>query len=164
MSLQQQLIRQLNLARGFTEQLFRQFQSPQEWTTQVFPGANHPLWVAGHLGFADNFALRHVAPERVEENENYHELFGMGSQPKSDPEAYPPVEEVLQFTRQRRQVLLEVLQNMQEEQLARKLPEGSLEMLSTVADLFGFIALHEGLHAGQMSMAHRSLGRPPLVG
>ncbi len=164
MSLKQHLVKQLNLARGFTEQLFQQFQSPQEWTTQVFPGANHPLWVAGHLGFADNYALGLLAPEQVEEPDGYRELFGMGSQPQGDPGAYPPVEEVLGFARQRRQALLEALQGMEEEQLAQKLPEGAPEMLSTVADLFAFIAWHEGLHTGQVSVAHRSLGRKPLVG
>ena len=164
MSQKERLHTLLTLSRGFAEQLFQRFQTPQEWTTQLFPGANHPLWVAGHLGFADNFALGLLAPDRVEAPQGYRELFGMGSQPQSDPAAYPPVDQVLEFMRSRRRVLLDVLQETDEAALENPLPEGAPEMLSTVGDVFAFIAWHEGLHVGQVTVADRRLGHKPLVG
>ena len=44
--------------------MIKSLDTPEEWVHQVHPKANHPLWVVGHLGLADNFFLQAAAPNR----------------------------------------------------------------------------------------------------
>jgi uncharacterized damage-inducible protein DinB len=100
----------------------------------------------------------------VREVPGFHERFSMGSQPVSDPAAYPAVEEVLTYMRERRQTLLALLDSMTDEDLHRATPEGAPDFLRDLQSIFETVAWHEGLHSGQVSVARRSLGHPPLVG
>lgn len=164
MSLKERIKANLTQARDMTEGILASFQSPEDWTYQVHPKANHALWIAGHLGHADNFFLTLLDPEKGVEKEGWSEAFGMGSQPTSDPAAYPPVAEVLEFFRERRQTLLDILENLPEADLAKKTPEGSPEFLSDFEQVLEVAVWHEGVHSGQLTVAHRALGNPPLYG
>ncbi len=164
MSRQDRLKTSLTQAREMTEGIFASLNSPEDWTHQVHPKANHPLWIAGHLGHADNFFLSLIAPEKAVEKEGWGEKFGMGSQPTSDPDAYPPAAEVLDYLRERRETLLEVLAGLSAEDLTKSTPEGTPEFLSDVEQVFEVAIWHEGVHSGQLTVAHRSLGNAPLFG
>ena len=93
MSLQTRLKSRLEKSRGFLEKVLADFKTPQEWTHQVHPKANHALWVAGHLATVDNFFLSILAPEKMKDLPGYQEKFGMGSQPSGNPADYPPPDE-----------------------------------------------------------------------
>lgn len=161
-ALKQRLQRQLTSARQLSERLLEDFHAPGDWTRQVYPGCNHALWFAGHMGQVDNFFISILAPAKVRKREDIERLFGMGSQPTSDPGQYPPVAEVLEYMRERRQVLLEVLDQMQESDLAVKTPEGAPEFLADNAAVFEMAIWHEGMHSGQLTVVRRALGRPPV--
>ena len=138
------------------------FETPEQWTYQVAPSANHALWFAGHMGIADNYFLSIVDPDKSRDADGYSEVFGMGSQPTSDVDAYPPVDEVLAYMRDRRDQLLKVLGGMGEADLARSKPEGAADMFTDLASVFEMAIWHEALHAGQVSVARRALGNAPL--
>ncbi len=86
----------------------------------------------------------------------------MGSQPSSDPSNYPAPEEVLDYMRDRRKVLLGLLEGLSEDDLAKATPETAPDFLPDVASIFELVAWHEGLHSGQVSVARRGLGQAPV--
>jgi uncharacterized damage-inducible protein DinB len=155
----------LEQSRKTSEGMLADFKTPQDWTYQVDPSANHAMWFAGHMASTDNFVLSKIAPEKaIELPPNYKELFGMGSKPSSDPAIYPKPEEALRLFRDRRQALLAVLDKMSEADLSKPIPEGGPGFLTDNASMFELLVWHEGLHTGQVSIARRALGHAPLMG
>ncbi len=163
MTLKERLANQLHVIRGISEQVLSVFTTPQQWTHQVHEQANHALWFAGHMGTVDNFMLGLAAPEHVQEKPGYQEKFGMGSRPTSSVEDYPPVDEVLAFMRERREAVLEALAGLSDEDLAKPCPEGSPGFMTDTASAFEAIVWHEAMHAGQVTVARRQLGHPPIA-
>ena len=155
---------QMEKVRELSEGFLQSFETPEQWTHQVDPTANHALWFAGHMGIADNFFISTLDPDKAQDAAGFSEVFGMGSQPTSDIEAYPPVEEVLAYMRDRRQVFLKILSGMSDEDLAQPTPEGAPDMWPDMASIFEMAIWHEAMHAGQVSVARRSLGNQPLYG
>jgi len=164
MSQSTRLKTQLENVREMSEGFLQAFETPEQWTHQVDPNANHALWFAGHMGVADNFFISVVDPDKGREADGYSEVFGMGSQPTNDADAYPPVDEVLAYMRDRRGELLNVLSSMSDADLSRSIPEGGPDMFTDLASVFETAIWHEALHAGQVSVARRSLGHEPLFG
>jgi hypothetical protein len=164
MSVKQRLQCQLKRARDYSEGLLASFKSPQEWLHQVHPNANHALWFAGHMATSDNFFVSLLAPDRAESNERFQKCFGVGSQPTANAADYPAPEEVLAKMHDRRQQLLQILEGLSDDDLSQRLPQGAPDFLSDKASVFEMAIWHEGLHSGQVSVARRSLGKPPLGG
>jgi uncharacterized damage-inducible protein DinB len=163
MPLQERLQRNLVNVRTNSERLLADFKTPEEWTYQVHPACNHALWFAGHMATSDNFFLSLVAPEKVVPLPDFQAKFGMGSQPTSDPAAYPPAAPVLESMRERRRTLLEVLAGMNDEALAKKTPPGAPDFLPDIGSVFEMAIWHEGQHSGQLTVARRALGHKPLL-
>ena len=162
MSQKERLQRQLERVRQNSERLLADFRSPEQWTFQVHPNCNHALWFAGHMATSDNFFLSLVAPEKSQKLPEFQAKFGMGSQPTSQVNEYPPLESVLATMRERRQTLLAVLDRLSDEDLAKKTPAGAPDFLPDVASVFELAIWHEGQHSGQVSVARRALGHKPL--
>ena len=156
------LRRQLVLARDYTEKMLADFKTPEQWTYQVHKNANHALWFAGHMAVIDNFVLSLVAPEQAQKLPELEEKFGMGSQPVSDPAAYPAPAEVLATMRERREKVLAAFDHLTEEQFAD--PTGMKAPFATKGSLFEMAVWHEGLHSGQVSVARRNIGAAPILG
>jgi uncharacterized damage-inducible protein DinB len=162
MNLKQSLQRALANVRGLSEEMLTAFKTPDDWTYQVGPGTNHALWFAGHMGVVDNHFIAAIDPSRARSLPGYDEKFGRGSQPTGRAEDYPPAGDVLAYMRERRAALLELLAAQSDEDLSRPTRSGSPGFLPDVASVFEIAAWHEGLHAGQMSVARRALGHAPL--
>ena len=107
-SLKETIERQLANSRNYTEGLLSGFKTPEDWTHQVHPEANHAMWFAGHIAGADNYFIT-VLGGQPRVPEGYKEKFGMGSKPLPRPSDYPPASEVLDYLRERRQTLLKLL-------------------------------------------------------
>ncbi len=163
MDLKSRIERQLGKVREVSETMLKAFQAPRQWTHQVHPHANHALWFAGHMGTVDNFMISLLAPERSAMPDGYGEKFGMGSRPTSNPADYPDPAEVLQFMRERRKTMLEVLAGLSEEDLSKPTPDGTPDIMPDVGSIFEMAVWHEALHLGQVTVARRALGQPPLV-
>jgi len=164
MSLQDRLRQQLVSTRQFTERLLEAFETPEQWTFQVLPGSNHALWFAGHIGHADNFFISLLAPDQAVSRPGWGELFGMGSQPSPKVEEYPPVPEILSYLRERRETLLALLDRYDDGALATKTPPKTPEFLADYGSIFQMASWHEGMHAGQLTVARRALGHGPVMG
>lgn len=158
----EQIACRLTQGRKFSESLLADFKTPEQWTHQVFPNANHALWFAGHMGVVDNFFVSLLDPAQDAPHEEFRRLFGTGSTPTSDPADYPPVADVLAYMRERRAVLEELLAGMTDDDLERATPEGTPELWPTYRSVLEMAIWHEALHAGQVTLARRSLGAKPV--
>ena len=163
MSQKTRLLKQLQSARSFSSNLLKDFETPKSWIYQLHEGGNHALWFVGHMGTTDNFMLSLLRPDLCHTNEEYAGLFGLGSQPSGNLAEYPTVERVLAFMAERRERLLQALEEMTDEQLAEATPQGAPEFMPDNASVFETAVWHEGLHSGQLSLLRRSLGFDPLV-
>lgn len=164
MQLKERLERGLLHARRVTEGVIKEIETPEGWLLRPSPGANHALWIVGHLAYADNSFTRLVAPERTAVRDDFKQLFGMGSTPADHLSDYPEMEEVLAYFTDRRQALLSALSEMTDEDFSRETPEQAPAFLYDFGSVFQIAMWHEGLHAGQLTIIHRMLGKPPLAG
>ena len=128
---------------------------------QLTPGGNHAVWVIGHLTVTDDDFLAKVAGREAKCSEAWHNLFGTGSKPTDNPGDYPPISDLRQHLNLRRRELVGWFKSVDEAKLASPLPEE----LGTIAKTYGAsmstLAVHEGLHAGQLTMIRRALGIGP---
>ncbi|MBT3890879.1 MAG: DinB family protein [Planctomycetaceae bacterium] len=160
--LQERLYSRLKSARSFTERLLQDFSDSDSWVHQIASDANHALWFVGHMGVTDNFMISVLNPDLDCLPDGYAELFGIGSQPIDDIASYPDVQQVCEFMRSRREVLLGILNNLSDEELAAATPEGAPEFMADFAAVFEMAIWHEGMHCGQLTTTRRSLGFAPL--
>lgn len=157
----------LTFSRRLSEGLLGCFKTRQEWLFQVHPKANHPLWIAGHLGLADNGIINRFRPDAARKPDGWDAVFWFGSQVSSDSSLYPPESEVMEYFRDRRSRLLAVLAELSDAELAAPAPPAGerspIAGAPNMGQIFIFAATHEGMHAGQLTVAHRALGHPPLL-
>jgi uncharacterized damage-inducible protein DinB len=163
MDLKQRILWQLQTIRQLNEQMLSAFTSPEDWTHQIFPGANHPLWIVGHIAFVDNRLLGVFFSKSIDKV-GYAEKFGRSSIPSANPSDYPPVDEVLEFRRERRATLLDCIAAVPDADFEKPVPPGLPPFVQNVGQMFAFMAVHEGIHTGQLSMCRRALGHAPVVG
>lgn len=163
MSIKANIVYSLNMSRKMLEDVIGELKSTEDWVAQPCDKANHALWVIGHIALADNMFACRVQGKEVEMPAGWGELFWFGSEVHSDASKYPPVEDVLAYFRERRENLMKVVDEMDESVLLGPAPsEGMFADAPNLAQLLIFAAYHEGIHSGQATVAHRSLGHEPL--
>lgn len=163
MSIKQNILYSLNQSRRMMDGLVDSMATQDDWMYQAHPKANHPLWIVGHLGLADNNFLSRLSPEKDNKPEGWTDLFWFGSEVSSDADDYPAPEEVVAYFQERRQELLRAIEGLEDEFLLSPTPnEGMFADAPNMAQILLFIAYHEGLHSGQFTVAHRGLGNKPL--
>ena len=136
----------------------------EKLTHQPCVGANHALWIVGHLGYTDLMFLIHVGKKSIESPENWPKLFGMGSAPKPDASAYPALGKLKDTLADNREALLAWFASMSADELAKPLPNDFKSFASNHGMLMTSLAFHEGLHAGQLTVIRKSLGIAPMMG
>lgn len=163
MSIKANVTYALQFARKNLEDLIATLERPEDWTAQPCDNANHPLWVIGHLALADNMFAARVHGQEPQKPEGWDELFWFGSEVSGDASKYPNPDEVLAYFRERRENLMKTVEGMDEDALLAPTPdEGMFAEAPNVAAMLMFIAYHEGIHTGQFTVAHRSLGHEPI--
>lgn len=163
MTNQQRLKRLLLSTRERSERMLADFRTPAQWTHQVHPGANHAMWFAGHMASTDNFLTSIVAPQSAVTLDWLSQQFGMGSQPSPSAGDYRSPDEMLALMRDRRAALLAALDTFTDETLGQKTPPKSPDFLPDFASVFETAVWHENLHAGQLTVARKALGFPPIM-
>lgn len=126
---------------------------------------NHPLWVAGHLTIA-RAGLANELGVPVQVPANWSKLFGRGSTPTSDPNAYPSLAEVMAVYNQACTKIAEALPKTTPDKLAG--PHGIDQLrpfFGTLGDLVvGLGVLHDALHIGQITVWRQMMGFSRLMG
>lgn len=158
----------LNLARRLTTSMLDDFGPKSQWLKQSHPGTNHALWITGHLALADNLFASKFRPEVDHKPEGWEELFWFGSQVNDDTERYPEPDVVRQYFDGRREILISVLKELSDAELSQPAPpveaRSPIAGAPNIGQAFFFIAYHEGMHSGQLSVIRRGLGHQPLYG
>ncbi|MFT5525193.1 MAG: putative damage-inducible protein DinB [Pirellulaceae bacterium] len=156
----------LERARWLTEQLLESFKTENDWFYQSHDKANHALWVIGHLALADNMFASKFRESTGSKPDGYDELFWYGSELQDDRSKYPDKDEVLAYFRDRRENLMKVLDELSEEELSAPGPgpeeSSPIAGAPALGQLLIFATYHEGMHTGQLTVAHRGLGQEPL--
>lgn len=158
-------LKQIEFARSYTLALLADIQE-HEWFQMPAGAATHLAWQMGHIAMAEYglalFRQRGRQPDDLDlMSSTFRKQFSRGSTPEPDPTKNPPLSEIrATFDRVHEQVL-------------RELPTFSLASLDEPCEMptagystkLGALLLcshHELLHAGQIGLLRRLLGKPPI--
>lgn len=156
---------QIEFARAYTLTLLDGIE-PDQWFAMPQGCRTHLAWQVGHLAFAQyGLALfRQRGRQEVDlelMTSTFRKQFGRGSVPQPDVALNPSVEEILTtFERVYKQVLLE-LPTFTPEQLAESVDMPYAAYPNKLGCLL-FCSHHEMLHAGQIGVIRRLLGKEPV--
>jgi hypothetical protein len=159
------VVKQLEFARSYTLSLLADI-GDDEWFTMPAGAQTHLAWQLGHIAMAEYglglYRQRGRQPADLQlMSSSFRKQFSKGSTPEPDPAKNPPIAEIRKtFDAVHQQVLAE-------------LPTFTAATLDTPCDLpyagfptnFGSLLLashHELLHAGQIGLLRRLLGKVPV--
>ncbi len=155
-------IDQISGSRFYTSSLISDADD-SDWFRQPFPDANHIAWQVGHIIVAEyGLTLEALRGRRREDSEwfpkPYRRLFGRTSKPESDAEAYPSPAELKQVLGRVHEHVVAELRTV-EDGLLDEPPEWNHPLCPTKLEALHFCARHEMVHAGQIGMLRRMLGK-----
>ncbi len=158
-------IDQIKFARDYTTQLLDDV-ADDEWFCMPSEGVTHLAWQVGHLAMAE-YALTMLRLRGKEPSDrdfitnDFLRAFKKGSAPVADADAYPPIDEIRRvFDRVHERALAE-LAECREDDLNKELPEPYALFNTKLGSVF-FCAHHEMMHAGQIGLLRRLLGKEPV--
>lgn len=152
-------------AREYTETLLEDL-SEDEWFWTPSDSVSHIAWQVGHLAFAEyGLMLFRQRGRRTEDAElmsgRFRKTFAKGTTPSSDRSLYPTRQEILEtLHRVHAQAFVELAEFDDAE-----LDEEIDRPWSTFNTRYGallFAGDHEMLHAGQIGLLRRLMGKPPI--
>lgn len=135
-------------------------------TQPTSEGGNHPHWLLGHLALAEG-GIRGMVTGEPNPDEDLKDLFGQGTEPKSDGAGYPAYDDLLERYKVTRAQTFDLLEKLSDEELdqpPKACPSEMQEWFPTVADALMLVGLHQEFHMGQLADARRAAGRKPLFG
>jgi uncharacterized damage-inducible protein DinB len=135
--------------------------SADEFLHRPSPIANCAAWTVGHLALTDRRALARLGAPLPPLPDGFERRF---SRDEGCPQAkeFGDVQKIVAVFDEHRSRLVAAAKAVTPEQLDQKLDK-PIAMASTVGEALAFQAVHTAMHAGQIVMIRRSLGRPPLV-
>ena len=154
------------IALGFADQGVRVLEMMND-APFVQPGSfggNHAMWILGHVTVAEG-RLHKILFGSPNPAEHWKPLFDWGSEPKADPSAYPPFDEVLQTYRRLRAKTLAFLDEIGEQGLdqpTKIAPPGLEAAFATVGTAVMTVAMHQTFHSGEAAVARRASGQRPI--
>lgn len=158
-------IQQVEKARQYTTGLVNDTDDDQ-WFEQPFEGANHIAWQVGHIVVAQyGLTLAAVRGRHPEDAEwlpkGYAKMFGRESTPQTELSGHPTPDELRAALDTVHDHVISGLQSVEPDVFDDK-PEWEVPMCATKLEAVHFCALHEMVHAGQIGMLRRMLGRAYL--
>jgi uncharacterized damage-inducible protein DinB len=136
----------------------------QPLTFPTANGGNHPLWILGHLAYAEG-QINHVMTGRPNPLADWKELFGPGTQPVAEAARYPAFDGLRKAFDDRRAETLRVLDTLTDADLERPsaaCPPERQQFMGTYAQCLMMAMLHPLTHRGQVADARRAAGRKPV--
>jgi hypothetical protein len=136
--------------------------TPADYLHRPCGGSNCVAWLIGHLVISERSALGRVGMTDLPPlPEGFEKRFAR------DPEApkaqeFGDVSILLPLFNQHRQLLIDTVKGLSAEALEKPLDKPH-PMFSNIWSVVNFMGLHVSMHAGQVTIIRRSLGRPPLM-
>jgi uncharacterized damage-inducible protein DinB len=158
-------VKNMEFARRYTISLLDHIE-PDEWFQQPAEGVTHLAWQVGHLAMAEYaltmLRLRGKEPEDQSLISNdFFRRFKKGTSPVADPSQYPPVKDILSVFHRVHENALQELAQYGDDDLNVKLPEPHAVFDTKMGSVY-FCASHEMLHAGQIGLLRRLIGKQPV--
>ena len=159
-------LHQIQFARQYTLSLLDGIE-PAEWFAMPGGSPTHLAWQVGHLAMAQyGLCLFRIRGRQEIDTElmsgSFRKQFSRGTTPNADPAQCPPPEEIrATFDRVYEQVLKE-LPGVDEATLADPVEMPFVAGYPNKLGALLFSSHHEMLHAGQMGLLRRLLGKGPV--
>lgn len=153
---------QLEFSRAYTLSLLADLEE-RDWLRQPGEGVTHITWQVGHLAMAEyGLGLYRMRGRRAEDRSlmpgQFRKKFSKGSIPDPDPANNPTPAAVRDvFDRVHQQVLTE-LPRHEDAELDEPVEEPYALFPTKLGSLY-FCAAHEMMHAGQIGLLRRLLGK-----
>lgn len=157
--------KQIVFAREYTLSLLADVEDG-DWFRMPRPGTTHLAWQVGHLAMAEYMLVLFRLRGKIPEDEDliakpFLKRFVKRSTPEPDPaKNLPPAEILATFHRVHERVLAE-LDAVAEADLSETITEPYVGYNTKLGSLL-FCAAHEMMHAGQIGLLRRLLGKPPV--
>ena len=156
---------QIEFARQYTLGLLEDIDQA-EWFVQPGGTTTHLAWQIGHLAMAEYglclFRQRGRQPVDTElMTSKFRKTYSRGTSPDPEPARNPDPVEILNVLQRVHAQVLEELPGFSDEQLDEPIDQPYAVSATRLGALY-FCAHHEMLHAGQIGMLRRLLGKPPV--
>ena len=136
---------------------------PEEFRHQPTPGANNAGWIVGHLARTARTACERLGvTELPAVPEGWADQYKPTKASATADQKYGDPKELVRLFDAHEDCLIAALRKADEKKLAEPPPFQS-PLFSNVGQMLHFLALHISMHAGQLSIIRRSLGRPPIT-
>ena len=136
--------------------------TPAEFLHRSTNKANCTAWLIGHLTLSERRTLGLLgATDLPLLPDGFEKRFSRDAG-CPDAEDFGDVSALVPLFNQHRERLIYAVKSATQEQLDKPM-EKPHPMFNTVGEWVAFMAVHTAMHAGQITMIRRSLGRPPLV-
>ena len=152
-------------SRLFTEQFLKDL-TDAEWYWSPPQFTTHVAWQVGHLAVSQySLCLRRVRGRTTADesliSDAYIDAFKLGSKPVSEPEKNLPLDEIRHVFEAVHKQSIHELGGRSDAELDEPL-EQPHPRFKTKLGAVEFCAQHELVHAGQIAMLRRLMGKPPL--
>lgn len=135
--------------------------SDEDLLVRPVPGANHTAWQLGHLISSERSMIGAVGASAPELPAGFAEQHGKDK--AASDAGFAKKAEYLELYNTVRAATLEALAKIDEKEFDKPNPhEMSKKIAPTIGSLFMLAANHEMMHAGQVAVARRKLGKPVL--
>ena len=156
---------QIAFARDYTRGLIADIDDG-DWFLQPAQGVGHVAWQVGHLAVAEyGLGLFRQRGRREGDAEllpsAFRKQFAKGSIPEANAAEYPAPPEIRRVLDRVHERTLEELTGYAEAELDAPCEEPYAIFPTRLGALF-FCSAHEMMHAGQLGLLRRLLGKPPL--
>lgn len=135
---------------------------PAEFAHQPFPGVNSIAWILGHLTLTDRRILGLFGAELPPLPDGFDTPFKTTKQPAVTQTGLGNPTDLIAAFDAHRTKLIATVEQAKPDALNTPLPN-PVATAKTVGEAAAFMAVHVGLHAGQITLIRRSLGYPPVV-
>ncbi|MEN1678846.1 MAG: DinB family protein [Planctomycetota bacterium] len=154
----------MKLARSFTHHCLEDL-APEQWFWQPADGMNHIAWHVGHLAFAQYFLCLKRIRDRIEADEplistKFLKRYKRGSSPDPMPENNETIAELRRVVDGVFDEAMRELAKWTDEEL--DVPSSPPHpVFDTKLGAIEWCPQHEMMHAGQMTLLRRLMGRGP---
>lgn len=147
---------------GRMVEMFCEDLKPEEYLFRTTPKANCVAWLLGHLISIDHRVTKALGGTNLPElPEGFTQRFSReGDAPGAND--FGDVTKLLPLFRESRMAFVNATLAVNQSTLDRPLEKPS-PRYSTNGEMVAFMAHHTAMHAGQITMIRRALGRPPIV-
>lgn len=126
--------------------------------------AHHAAWQLGHLISSEYRMIKGIQPQIPElVTPDFSEMHDKANAFLPGPQRFAPKSEYVRLMGVVRSTTIGVLESFPEETLSKPGPEFMRSYAPTVGSVFTSIGSHELMHAGQIAVIRRKLGKPVVI-